>query len=88
MLFDDVLIYVYVCISLVSPCYVVSLDVTILLTIQVQWIPISRVAVTSPDYDFLADNIVVNLRELTPNQISFQTTTEVHDRELERGKSP
>jgi len=45
------------------------------------------VAVASPDYDFKAENVVVNLRELTPTQIHFQMLTEVHDRELERGKS-
>lgn len=46
-----------------------------------------RVSATTPDYDIVADGIVLNLRELTPKQIHLETLTKVHDRELEAGTS-
>lgn len=52
-----------------------------------QFIPIPRIAVTTPDMDFMADDIVLNLREITPKQIHLETLTRVHDVELERGTS-
>ena len=33
------------------------------------------VAVTTPDFDFKAEKMMVNLRELTPKQICFQMLT-------------
>ena len=54
---------------------------------QVPSIPISRLSVITPDYDFMADDILVNLCELIPNQISFQSLAQAHDKELERGES-
>lgn len=53
---------------------------------RVQFIPVPRVAVTTPDMDFVADGIVINLRELTPKQIHLETLTKVHDKDLEQGK--
>lgn len=50
-----------------------------------QFIPIPRIAVTTPDMDFMADDIVLNLREITPKQIHLETLTRVRDVELERG---
>ena len=50
-----------------------------------QFIPIPRIAVTTPDIDFVADEIVLNLREVTPKQIHVETLTRVRDVELERG---
>lgn len=52
-----------------------------------QFIPVPRVSATTPDYDIVADGIVLNLRELTPKQIHLETLTKVHDRELEAGTS-
>ncbi len=52
-----------------------------------QFIPVPRIAVTTPDFDFMAEDIVLNLRELTPKQIHLETLTRVRDVELERGAS-
>lgn len=49
--------------------------------------PVPRIAVTTPDMDFMADDIVLNIRELTPKQIHLESLTTVHDMELERGES-
>lgn len=48
--------------------------------------PVPRIAVTTPKLDFMADDIVLNIRELTPKQIQLETLTKVHDVELERGE--
>lgn len=53
---------------------------------KVQFVPVPRVAVTTPDFDFAADDIVLKIRELTPKQIHLETLTKVHDPELEQGK--
>lgn len=49
--------------------------------------PVPRVAVTDPDFDFVADDIVLNIRELTPKQMHLETITKVHDPDLEQGGS-
>lgn len=51
-----------------------------------QFVPIPRIAVATPDFDFIADDVVLNLREITPKQISIETLTRVRDVELERSK--
>jgi hypothetical protein len=38
-------------------------------THQVQFVPVPRIAVTTPDFDFIADDVVLNIRELTPKQV-------------------
>lgn len=50
--------------------------------------PVPRVAVTTPDFDFVAEDIVLNIRELTPNQMHLETLTRVRDVELERSEFP
>lgn len=51
-----------------------------------RFVPVPRIAITTPDYDFVFDDIVLNIRELTPKQIHLETLTCVHDVELERGE--
>jgi len=53
---------------------------------KVQFVPVPRVAVVTKDFDFAADDIVLNVRELTPKQIHLETITNVHDPELERAQ--
>lgn len=54
--------------------------------IQTQFVPIPLVAFTTPDFDFMAEDLVLNVRELTPKQIKFETITNIRDPELEKGR--
>ena len=54
-------------------------------SIQTQFVPIPLVAFTNPDFDFMAEDLVLNVRELTPKQIKLETITDIRDPELEKG---
>ena len=48
--------------------------------------PVPRVAITNPDFDLVVDDLVLNIRELTPKHMHLETITKVHDPDLEKGE--